>query len=127
VNFKLNARRDKIANFHVFHPKQGDEFALRGGGLLYCKEDHDVLEKTTQTNLNTIEHNNNNAMLNNNNTISKSHTTSLSNNNHSSELGSMSGERKSSKIQASKFFQNLNSKAQSRKKLQTNFVTFRSR
>lgn len=83
----------KVANFHVFHPKQGDEFALRGGGLLYCKEDHDVLEKTTQTNLNTIEHNNNNAMLNNNNTISSSHTTSLSNNNHSSELGSMSGER----------------------------------
>lgn len=70
---------------------EGDEFALRDGGSLYCKEDHDVLEKTTQTNLNTIEHNNNNAMLNNNNTISN--TTSLSNNNHSSELGSMSGER----------------------------------
>lgn len=64
---------------------------MRDGGSLYCKEDHDVLEKTTQTNLNnTIEHNNNNALLNNNNTISN--TTSLSNNNHSSELGSMSGE-----------------------------------
>ena len=81
----------KVANFYVFHSEQGDEFALRGGGLLYCKEDHDVLEKTTQTNLNTIEHNNNNAMLNNNNTISN-HTTNLGNNNHSSELGSMSGE-----------------------------------
>jgi hypothetical protein len=84
----------KVANFHALRPKQGDEFALRGGGLLYCKEDHDVLEKTTQTNLNTIEHNNNNAMLNNNNTINSNHSTNLGNNNHSSELGSMSGEMK---------------------------------
>lgn len=70
---------------------QGDEFALRDGGSLYCKEDHDVLEKSTQTNLTSIEHNNNNALLNNNNTVTSSHTTSLSNNN-SSEMGSMSGE-----------------------------------
>ena len=60
----------------------GDEFALRDGGSLYCKEDHDVLEKTSQTSLvPSLEQNNNN----NNNT-------SISNNNHSSELGSMSGE-----------------------------------
>lgn len=56
----------------------GDEFALREGGSLYCKEDHDLLEKTAQSRVApTIESNNN---------------TNLSNNNHSSELGSMSGE-----------------------------------
>lgn len=81
----------------MFYIHSGDEFALRDGGALYCKEDHDVLEKSAKTNLNSIEHNNNNnPMLNNNNTISNStnHSTatSLSNNNHSSELGSMSGE-----------------------------------
>ncbi|XP_039951942.1 insulin gene enhancer protein isl-1 [Bactrocera neohumeralis] len=63
----------------------GDEFALRDGGILYCKEDHDVLEKSSQSSLtsSSIESNNNNSSSNNNNT-------SLSNNNHSSELGSMS-------------------------------------
>lgn len=61
----------------------GDEFALRDGGSLYCKEDHDVMEKSAQSRVApSIESNNNN---NNNNS-------NLSNNNHSSELGSMSGE-----------------------------------
>lgn len=59
---------------------QGDEFALRDGGSLYCKEDHDVLEKSSQNSLvSSIENNNNN------------NNTTISNNNHSSELGSMSG------------------------------------
>ncbi|XP_065357068.1 insulin gene enhancer protein isl-1 [Calliphora vicina] len=64
----------------------GDEFALRDGGILYCKEDHDVLEKSSQSSLtsSSIESNNNNSCSNNNN------HSSLSNNNHSSELGSMS-------------------------------------
>ncbi|KAB0803907.1 hypothetical protein PPYR_00877, partial [Photinus pyralis] len=58
----------------------GDEFALRDGGALYCKEDHDVMEKTSapSTPHPGTESNNN---------------TSLSNNNHSStstELGCMS-------------------------------------
>ncbi|KAM7354121.1 LIM1_Isl and LIM2_Isl domain-containing protein tup [Cochliomyia hominivorax] len=64
----------------------GDEFALRDGGILYCKEDHDVLEKSSQSSLtsSSIESNNNNSCSNNNN------HSNLSNNNHSSELGSMS-------------------------------------
>lgn len=60
----------------------GDEFALRDGGALYCKEDHDVMERTSAP---TTPHPS--AESNNN--------TSLSNNNHSSnnstELGCMSG------------------------------------
>lgn len=66
----------------------GDEFALRDGGILYCKDDHDVLEKSSQSSLtsSSLESNNNNSCSNNNN------HSSLSNNNHSSELGSMSGE-----------------------------------
>lgn len=60
---------------------------MRDGGSLYCKEDHDVLEKTSQApGQTTLEPNNNNITSNNNN------NTNLSNNNHSSELGSMSGE-----------------------------------
>lgn len=56
----------------------GDEFALRDGGSLYCKEDHDLMEKSAQSRVAPpIESNNN---------------TNLSNNNHSSEVGSMSGE-----------------------------------
>ncbi|KAJ3648443.1 hypothetical protein Zmor_020247 [Zophobas morio] len=61
--------------------KPGDEFALRDGGDLYCKQDHDHMEKTsvpTPPHLPSAESNNN---------------TSLSNNNHSSnsmELGCMS-------------------------------------
>lgn len=70
----------------------GDEFALREGGSLYCKDDHDVLEKSIQIDSNPAEHNNNNAMINNNNTInSNSQTSILSNNNLTSELGSVSG------------------------------------
>ncbi|KAJ8924070.1 hypothetical protein NQ315_006849 [Exocentrus adspersus] len=59
----------------------GDEFALREGGALYCKEDHDVMEKNsapTTPHAAAGESNNN---------------TSLSNNNHNSnstELGCMS-------------------------------------
>ncbi|CAH1099460.1 unnamed protein product [Psylliodes chrysocephalus] len=59
----------------------GDEFALRDGGVLYCKEDHDAMEKTTPP---TAGHTPS-AESNNN--------TSLSNNNHNSnstELGCMS-------------------------------------
>lgn len=59
----------------------GDEFALRDGGSLFCKEDHDAFEKFGPPHkAPTIEN------INNNN------NTNLSNNNHSSELGSMSGE-----------------------------------
>lgn len=81
---------------HCSHD-QGDEFALRDGGALYCKEDHDVLEKSAQAaNLNSIEHNNNNALLSNNNnnnsnTLNSNSTTLSNSNNHSSELGSLSG------------------------------------
>ncbi|XP_055600990.1 insulin gene enhancer protein isl-1 isoform X1 [Uranotaenia lowii] len=73
----------------------GDEFALRDGGALYCKEDHDHLEKSTagslipgaEPNNNSISGSvNQNSSSNNNN----NNNTSLSNNNHSSELGSMS-------------------------------------
>lgn len=69
----------------VFFRNTGDEFALRDGGTLYCKEDHDVLEKTSPTAPiapSSIENNNNNNNI----------TTLSNNNNHSSELGSMSGE-----------------------------------
>ncbi|XP_019894890.2 insulin gene enhancer protein isl-1 [Musca domestica] len=65
----------------------GDEFALRDGGILYCKDDHDVLEKSSQSSLtsSSLESNNNNSCSNNNN-----HSSLSNNNNHSSELGSMS-------------------------------------
>lgn len=67
-----------IFSCFFFRTIKGDEFALRDGGSLYCKEDHDVLEKSAQSRVALpIESNNN---------------TNLSNNNHSSELGSMSGE-----------------------------------
>lgn len=59
----------------------GDEFALRDGGALYCKEDHDVMEKSSSAPATPHPESNNN--------------TSLSNNNHNSnstELGCMSGE-----------------------------------
>ncbi|XP_055387308.1 insulin gene enhancer protein isl-1 isoform X2 [Condylostylus longicornis] len=56
----------------------GDEFALRDGGSLFCKEDHEVLEKTNQPNISSISEANNN------------NSNSLRNNNHSSELGSIS-------------------------------------
>lgn len=80
-----------ISIHHLFSVRlslcPGDEFALRDGGSLYCKEDHDVLEKSQTPGQTTLEPNNNNITSNNNNT-------SLSNNNHSSELGSMSGENR---------------------------------
>lgn len=41
----------------------GDEFALREDGL-FCKEDHEVLEKATNG-----ENNNNNANISNNNSL----------------------------------------------------------
>lgn len=58
----------------------GDEFALREGGLLYCKDDHDNLEKSAQSRVAPIIESNNNTHLNNNN--------------HSSEIGSMSGKHR---------------------------------
>ena len=79
---------------HLNNPT-GDEFALRDGGSLYCKEDHDHLEKSSQNGLvQGVEPNNNiSSNANNNNNISSTNNNnnSLSNNNHSSELGSMSG------------------------------------
>lgn len=77
-----------IINCYCIGIGEGDEFALRDGGILYCKEDHDVLEKSSQSSLtsSSLESNNNNICANNNN-----HSTHGSNN-HSSELGSMSGE-----------------------------------
>ncbi|XP_062545649.1 insulin gene enhancer protein isl-1 [Armigeres subalbatus] len=72
----------------------GDEFALRDGGALYCKEDHDHLEKSNQNSLiQSVEPNNNNISSNtnqNSTSNNNNNNTSLSNNNHSSELGSMS-------------------------------------
>lgn len=70
--------------------KTGDEFALRDGSSLFCKEDHDVLEKSNSLTL--LESNNNNTTIQNNNSvmISGSRKMSLSNN-HFSELGSVSG------------------------------------
>lgn len=76
--FFTNSRTCKISvklTDHIYFI--GDEFALREGGSLYCKDDHDVLEKSAQIRLPLIIESNNN--------------TNLSNNNHSSELGSMSG------------------------------------
>jgi insulin gene enhancer protein ISL-1 len=57
----------------------GDEFALREDGL-FCKEDHEVLEKATnsENNNNTTNVNNNNSSHNNNNNEgSNSGTTKL--------------------------------------------------
>jgi insulin gene enhancer protein ISL-1 len=57
----------------------GDEFALREDGL-FCKEDHEVLEKATnsENNNNTTNVNNNNSSHNNNNEGSNSgRTTAL--------------------------------------------------
>ncbi|XP_022903504.1 insulin gene enhancer protein ISL-1 isoform X2 [Onthophagus taurus] len=59
----------------------GDEFALRDGGALYCKEDHDVMEKTSApTTPHAANESNNNTSLSNNN----------HNNTQSTELGCMS-------------------------------------
>lgn len=64
-------------NKYQFSFSLGDEFALREGGSLYCKYDHDNLEKSAQSRVAPIIESNNNTHLNNNN--------------HSSEIGSMSG------------------------------------
>jgi len=55
------------------HLIPGDEFALREDGL-FCKEDHEVLEKATnrENNNNTTNVNNNNSSHNNNNEGSNS-------------------------------------------------------
>ncbi|XP_022837549.1 insulin gene enhancer protein ISL-1 isoform X1 [Spodoptera litura] len=58
----------------------GDEFALREGGALYCREDHDVLEKSATASSGTSG----NAESNNNTTLSNN------NSHHPHELGSMS-------------------------------------
>lgn len=83
-----------LKNFLPLQPV-GDEFALRDGGALYCKEDHDHLEKSNQNSLiQSVEPNNNISSNTNQNSTSNNNNnnnTSLSNNNHSSELGSMSG------------------------------------
>ncbi|GFG35292.1 hypothetical protein Cfor_01350, partial [Coptotermes formosanus] len=65
------------------HLIPGDEFALREDGL-FCKEDHEVLEKATnrENNNNTTNVNNNNSSHNNNNEGSNS---------DSSESGSNKG------------------------------------
>lgn len=68
----------------------GDEFALREGGSLYCKDDHDVLEKSAQSRVPPIIESNNN--------------TNLNNNNHSSELGSMSGKQRTIKYNVCHFW-----------------------
>lgn len=75
------------------HNSVGDEFALRDGGALYCKEDHDHLEKSSQTSLiQSVEPNNNiSSNTNQNSSSNNNNNTSISNNNNSSELGSMSG------------------------------------
>jgi insulin gene enhancer protein ISL-1 len=70
--------------------KPGDEFALRDGGVLYCKEDHDVLEQSLQgTQHIKIEQNENNPSTSNECNVKDNPPISASNN--SSEFGSMSG------------------------------------
>ncbi|KAL0279095.1 UNVERIFIED_CONTAM: hypothetical protein PYX00_000719 [Menopon gallinae] len=63
----------------------GDEFALREDGL-FCKEDHEVLDKTCSG-----EHNNNNTNVNNNNSNSVHNEGSNSGKFYSSESGSNKG------------------------------------
>ncbi|XP_023717775.1 insulin gene enhancer protein isl-1 isoform X1 [Cryptotermes secundus] len=74
------------------HLIPGDEFALREDGL-FCKEDHEVLEKATnrENNNNTTNVNNNNSSHNNNNEGSNS---------DSSESGSNKG-REGSRVSGS--------------------------
>ncbi|XP_028131882.1 insulin gene enhancer protein ISL-1 isoform X2 [Diabrotica virgifera virgifera] len=69
----------------------GDEFALRDGGVLYCKEDHDAMEKTsTPTSGHTpgTESNNNTSLSNNNH---NSNSTELCMSDSGSESGSHKG------------------------------------
>ncbi|XP_073822093.1 insulin gene enhancer protein isl-1-like isoform X2 [Musca autumnalis] len=60
----------------------GDEFALRDGCILYCKDDHDAIEKSSQSILtsSSLESNNNN----------NNHLSLSNNKNNSSGLGSIS-------------------------------------
>lgn len=67
----------------------GDEFALRDGSSLFCKEDHDVLEKSNQNSLTLLESNNNNTTIQNNNSVMISG--SRKSLNQFSEHGSISG------------------------------------
>lgn len=69
----------------------GDEFALRDGSSLFCKEDHDVLEKSNQNSLTLLESNNNNTTIQNNNSVMISGSRKMSLGNHFSEHGSVSG------------------------------------
>ncbi|KAI8423453.1 hypothetical protein MSG28_012585 [Choristoneura fumiferana] len=71
----------------------GDEFALREGGALYCREDHDVLEKTANTSGGSGAESNNNTTLSNNN----SHPLQES----MSDSGSESGSHKSGRARTS--------------------------
>lgn len=90
MNIRLVCLCERFVQFGV--SSTGDEFALRDGSSLFCKEDHDVLEKSNQNSLTLLESNNNNTTIQNNNSvmISGSRKMSLSNN-HFSELGSVSG------------------------------------
>jgi hypothetical protein len=61
----------------------GDEFALRDGNSLFCKDDNDALDKLAQSEMNTagIDFRDGNKMT----------TNTAGSNNNSSEFGSMSG------------------------------------
>ncbi|XP_047118129.1 insulin gene enhancer protein isl-1 [Schistocerca piceifrons] len=71
----------------------GDEFALREDGL-FCKEDHEVLEKATNS-----ENNNNTTNVNNNNSSTNNNEGS---NSDSSESGSNKGGRESGRASGTK-------------------------
>ncbi|XP_049831730.1 insulin gene enhancer protein isl-1 isoform X1 [Schistocerca gregaria] len=71
----------------------GDEFALREDGL-FCKEDHEVLEKATNS-----ENNNNTTNVNNNNSSTNNNEGS---NSDSSESGSNKGGRESGRASGAK-------------------------
>lgn len=61
----------------------GDEFALRDGNSLFCKDDNDALDKLAQSEVNTagIDFRDGNKVT----------TNTAGSNNNSSEFGSMSG------------------------------------
>ncbi|CAH4032258.1 unnamed protein product [Pieris brassicae] len=74
----------------------GDEFALREGGALYCREDHDVLEKSA----NTSGSSNSNAESNNNTTLSNNNSHLPPELGSMSDSGSESGSHKSGRARA---------------------------
>lgn len=99
ITKKLKKCNKLIINFPIRITK-GDEFALRDGGALYCKDDHDQLEKMKtedRPSCQLTELNNNNSCSNNNtNTPTNAATTpikSLCNlkRSSSSDFGSISG------------------------------------